>query len=243
MRTKSGSENDENCQTCGVRGQGFFCNLSPGALKALDAIRFTTTYGEGVLLFAEGDAAQGVMVLCRGRAKVSITSSEGKTIILRVAKPGEVLGLNSVISNKPCQASVETLEVSQVNFYRREEFLRFLREHSDASLAAAEQLSQCYEMACDQVRSIGLSRSVPERLARFLLDWTAEGVQTGHRVRTVLTLSHEEIGQMIGASRETVTRTLGEFRDRRLASRRGNMLTIPDRSVLASLVSTYRATN
>jgi len=134
---------------------------------------------------------------------------------------------------------VETLERSQVNFYQRMEFLRILREHGDVSLAAAEQLSQCYAMVCDQARSIGLLRPVPERLARFLLAWTAEGVQDGHGSHTVLPLSQTEIGQMIGASRETVARTLGTFRDRHLASFKGTMLMIPDRSALASLVSAY----
>ena len=133
------------------------------------------------------------MILCKGRAKVSMTSSEGKTLILRVARAGEVLGLHSVVSNKPCQATVETLELCQVNFFRREDFLRFLRQHGEASLMAAQHLSKSYETACDQVRSIGLSSSAPEKLARFLLDWTAQGQQTGQGVRAVLTLTHEEI--------------------------------------------------
>ena len=156
MRTKSGSENGENCRTCSVRDQGFFRNLSGSALKALDAIRFTTTYPEGAILLGEGDTPRGVVVLDRGCAKVSMMSSEGRILILRVAKPGEVLGLTSVISNTPCQTSVETIERARVNFYQRAEFLRILREHGDVSLAAAEQLSQCCVMVCDQARSIGL---------------------------------------------------------------------------------------
>jgi len=172
MPAKSGPENGENCATCSVRDRGFFRNLSGAALKALDAIRFTTTYPEGAILFAEGETPRGVMVLDRGCAKVSMMSREGRILILRVAQPGEVLGLASVISNTPCRTSVETLERSQVNFYQRKEFLRILREHGDASLAAVEQLSQRYAMVCDQARLIGLFRPVPERLARFLLAWT-----------------------------------------------------------------------
>lgn len=239
MRTGIGSEKNESCQTCSLRGNGFFCNLSQNALKALDAIKFSTSYPSGAVLFAEGEQARGVMVLCKGRVKISMTSSEGKTLILRVARAGEVLGLHSVVSNKDCQATVETLELSQVNFFRREDFLRFLREHGEASLMAAQHLSRSYEIACDQVRSIGLSNSAPEKLARFLLDWTAQGQQqqAGPSVRVVLTLTHEEIGQMIGASRETVTRTLGEFKAQRLACLKGAVLNIPDRSALAHLAN------
>src|SRR5579863_5087921 len=238
MRTAIGSEKSESCQNCPLRSEGFFCNLSQNALKALDAIKFSTSYPSGAVLFAEGEPARGVMVLCKGRVKISMTSSEGKTLILRVARAGEVLGLHSVVSNKACQATVETLELSQVNFFRREDFLRFLREHGEASLMAAQHLSKSYEIACDQVRSIGLSSSAPEKLARFLLDWTAQGQQQpGPSVRAVLTLTHEEIGQMIGASRETVTRTLGEFKAQRLACLKGAVLNIPDRSALAHLAN------
>lgn len=237
MRAPDGSESSESCQTCALRGDGFFCNLSQNALKALDAIKFSTGYPAGAVLFAQGEAALGVMVLCKGLVKTSMTSSEGKTIILRVSSAGEVLGLHSVVSNKPCQATIVTLEPSRVNFVRRDDFLKFLREHSEAALMAAQHLSKSYEIACDQVRSIGLSSSAPEKLARFLLDWTAqETSQAGAGARAVMTLTHEEIGQMIGASRETVTRTLGDFKAQKLACLKGAVLSIPDRSALAYLV-------
>ena len=232
MRRRSELATGESCQTCKTRKEGFFCNLPPAALKALESIKFTTTYPGGAVLFAEGDAPRGVMVLCKGRTKVSVASGAGKTLILRVAKPGEVLALHSVVSNQPCQATVETLEPCQVSFFRREDFLHFLKEHSEASLMAAQQLSASYETACEQVRSIGLSGSAPEKLARFLLDWTADAKPSGGEVRAVLTLTHEEIGQMIGTSRETVTRTLGELRNQRLVSLKGSMLVVPDRDAL-----------
>src|ERR1051326_3227719 len=156
MHTASVS-GSESCQSCALRGNGFFCNLSQGAVQALDAIKFSTSYPSGAVLFAEGEAARGVMVLCKGRVKVSMTSSEGKTLILRVARAGEVLGLHSVVSNRPRQATIETLELSQVNFFRREDFLRFLRANGEASLMAAQHLSKTYEIACDQMTPIGLS--------------------------------------------------------------------------------------
>lgn len=221
-------------ETGALRSEGFVGNLSQAALKALDSIKFEAGYPEGSTLFTEGETARGVMLLYQGRAKISMTSIEGKVLILRVARPGEVLGLDAVISDRPCQAAVETLEPCQVVFLRREDFLSFLRAHGEASLAAAKQLAQTYETACEQVRSIGLSAAVPEKLARFLLDWTVEGRQTAEGVRSVINLTHEEIGQMIGSSRETVTRTLSDFRARRLATIKGAMVTVPNRSALAT---------
>jgi CRP/FNR family transcriptional regulator, cyclic AMP receptor protein len=226
-----------NCEDCTLRQEEFFCDLPPAALRTLAAIEFNTTYPQGTVLFAEGSAPQAVLMLCKGRVKISVTSSEGKTLILRVAKAGEALGLHAVISNKPYQATAETLEPCQVNVLRRDDFLRFLRAHAEAALRVAQQLSSSYETACDQARCIGLSSSAPEKLARFLLDWTANGQETRQGVRTVMTLTHEEIGQMIGASRETVTRTLGQFKSRQLVTLKGAIMVVPDRSALEKLVS------
>jgi hypothetical protein len=87
-----------------------------------------------------------IFMLCQGQAKLSTTSRDGKTFILRIAKPGEVLGLHSVVTDKPYDATVETMQPCQLNFVNREDFLRFLKDHSDACLQAAQQISrQCLD--------------------------------------------------------------------------------------------------
>ena len=91
MHSPYGFEPVEKCHTCPLRGAGFFCDLSPAALKALQAVKYTTTYPHGAVLFVEEEDPRGVFVLCRGRVKLSITSSEGKALITRIAGPGEVL--------------------------------------------------------------------------------------------------------------------------------------------------------
>lgn len=236
MGSPHGPQLAESCQKCTLRKERFFCNFSAAALRALESVTFTTCYPQGAMLFMEGESPRGVMVLCKGRAKVSMNSSDGKTMILRVVNPGEALGLHAVVSNRPYQATAETLEPCQVSFVRREDFLRLLREHGDASMSAAAQLSSNYQTACDQVRALGLSHSAPEKLAKFLLGWAADGQQTQQGVRVRLTLTHEEIGQIIGASRETVTRTLGEFRSHNYATLKGSMLFVQNKAALESFV-------
>ena len=235
MRSPYGLELVDSCGDCKLRSEGFFCGLSPLALKALGAIKYTTAYPAGAVLFVEGEAPRGVFMLCKGRVKLSITSEEGKTIILRIVHPGDLLGLNSAVSGNPYQATAENLEPCQVNFIRREDFLRFLRQHGDASIHAAEQLSASYHTACDQIRALGLSRSVPQKLGRFLLDWSAKGQPTSQGIRVKLTLTHEEIGQIIGSSRETVTRTLSELRSNDLVSLQGSTLVIHNKPALENL--------
>jgi CRP/FNR family transcriptional regulator, cyclic AMP receptor protein len=236
MHSPYGLDLVESCRNCKLKADGFFCDLSPTALKAFEAIKYTTAYPEGAVLFVEGQPPRGVFMLCKGRVKLSITSSEGKTIILRLSQPGELLGLNAAVSGNPYQATAEMLEPCQVNFVKREDFLRLLRQHGDASIHAAEQLSSNYHIACDQIRSLGLSQSAPQKLARFLLDWSTKGQQTPQGIRVKLSLTHEEIGQIIGSSRETVTRTLGELKSSDLVSLHGSTLVIQNKPALESFV-------
>src|SRR5208283_736705 len=93
-------------------------------------------------------------------------------------------------------------------------------------------LSRALIVACERLRTVGLSSSVPERLARLLLDWSQDGRKTPDGTRFYFPLTHGEIGEFIGTSRETVTRTLAAFRHRRLVDCQGATVTIPSRNTL-----------
>jgi CRP/FNR family cyclic AMP-dependent transcriptional regulator len=114
----------------------------------------------------------------------------------------------ATVSNQPYGLTAEALQPPQLNHVKRDDFLRFLTEHSDACLRAAEHLSQNYQSACDLVRSLGLSHTVSERLAKLILEWASEGRATDEGIRVTCSLTHEEIAQLLGISRETVTREL-----------------------------------
>ena len=144
-------------------------------MKALESIKSTAAYPKGALLFVEGQNPRGVFVLCHGRAKLSTSSADGKTIILKIAEPGEILGLSATVSGKAYEVTAELMEPSQANFITRQDFLNFLRDHGDASLRVAEQLSQNYHSAYEEIRSLGLSHSASEKLAKLLLEWAKEG--------------------------------------------------------------------
>jgi len=232
-----GLEIVESCLTCKLRADKIFCNLPIQTVQALEAIKYTTAYPKGAVLFVEGQAPRGVFILCRGRVKLSICSSDGKTLILKIAEPGEVLGLSASVSGKPYELTAETLDPCQVNFVKREDFLRFLREHNDVCLRVAEQLSEKYNTACHEIRSLGLSHSAAEKLAKLLLEWSLKNGGTRQPDRMKLTLTHEEIAQMIGTSRETVTRLFADFKKRQLIQLKGSTLVIRNRSALEHLVS------
>jgi CRP/FNR family transcriptional regulator, cyclic AMP receptor protein len=236
MRAPYGLEIIENCLACPHREDRLFCDLPPAAVQRLTEITSASSYPKGATLFVEGQSPRGVFILCSGHVKLSTSSADGKTIILRISEPGEVLGLSSTITGKPYELTADVIEPSQANFIPRQKFLNFLRDHGEAALRVAQQLGETYHSAVEEMRTIGFSYSAGERLARFLLDWSADhGAETGE-IRLKLTLTHEEIAQMIGTSRETVTRLFAEFKKKKLVELKGSTLVIPDRVALQSLL-------
>jgi CRP/FNR family transcriptional regulator, cyclic AMP receptor protein len=237
MNSPYGLEIIENCLTCKLRADRMFCDLPAATLAAFDAIGFANLYPRGALLFVEGQEPRGIYVVCGGRVKLSTCGADGKTIITHIAEPGEVLGLSAVVSGQAHEVTAEMLEAGQTNFIRRDDFMRFLREHSEACLRVAQHLSQHYHTACEQIRSLGLSQSAAEKLARLLLEWSAKGEETEEGIRLKQTLTQEEISEIIGTSRETVTRLLADFKSKQIIRLKGSTLVIRDKAALESLVN------
>jgi CRP/FNR family transcriptional regulator len=237
MRSPYGLEIVESCVACKLRLDGMFCDLPLESLKAFEALKYSATFPKGAMLFVEGQSPRGVYIICSGRVKLSTSSSDGKTLITHIAQPGETLGLSATISNKPYEVTAETLDPCQINFIRREEFLNFLSERGDLCLRAAEHLSNNYHQALDQTRALGLSSSAASRLAGLILEWCAvSGKPSEQGISLKLTLTHEEIAQMIGLSRETVTRLFSDFKHERIIHMKGATLLVRDKAALETLV-------
>jgi len=232
MRAPYGMELIEDCKTCPLRKEGFFCHLSAGALNAFMSAKFTTTYPPQSVLFVEGQAPRGVYMLCKGRVKLTMNSSDGKTLIVRICEPGEILGAHAVISGEAYEVTAEALQPCQVDFIRREDFVRLLREQPEIAAAAMRQLGNNYRRACQEIRYLGLSRSASEKVAQFLLETSSNGKQTNQGKRFHLGLTHEEISQIVGISRETVTRTMTEFKSKELIATNGAIVVIRNESGL-----------
>jgi CRP/FNR family transcriptional regulator, cyclic AMP receptor protein len=237
MRAPYGFELSENCHTCKLRAAGFFCQVPSTALNDLDSMVSPSTYPEGAILFVENQKSRGIYLLCEGEVKLSMSASDGKTMIVRIVKAGETLGLLAELSGNPYEVTAETLHPCQVVFIRSADFLRFITQHPEAYQNMVKQLTAQYRSVFDQLRSIALSASVPGRLAKLLLDWSSESPKTKSGTRIKVPLTHEEMGERIGTTRETVTRTLGDFKTRHLITLHGSTLTIPSRAALESFVN------
>src|SRR6516162_4517711 len=235
-RTPYGLEIMESCLSCPHREERRFCNLPDSAIGSLAAITSSAAYPRGATLFVEGQPARGVFILCSGRVKLSTSSADGKTLILRISEPGEVLGLPATVTGTSYELTADVIEPAQANFIARNDFLNFLKENGEAALRVAQQLGETYHSAIAEMRTIGLSHSASEKLARFLLDLSADHEEGKGEVRLTLTLTHEEIAQMIGASRETVTRLFADFKRKQLLQVKGSTVIIKNRARLESVV-------
>src|ERR1700680_2509537 len=236
MRAPYGLNIIDNCLTCPVREEHLFCNLPTATLQKLNEIKSTAIYPKSAMLFIEGQQPRGVFVLCAGKVKLSTSSKEGKTIITKLSDAGDVLGLNATVSNRPYEVTAEMVEPGQANFIPRDSFLQFLREHGEVAVRVAEQLSRNYYTAYEEIRTLGLTSSPAEKFAKLLLSWSSdsEGATNGSQVR--LTLTHEEIAEMIGTTRETVSRLFAEFKKKQLVQLKGSVLLIRNRPALERMV-------
>jgi CRP/FNR family transcriptional regulator len=226
----------ESCITCKLRADRIFCNLPAAALQNFENIKFASAYPQGAVLFVEGQTPRGIFVVCKGSVKLSINSPGGRTMIVKLAEPGEVLGLSATISGKPYEVTAETIDPCQINFVKREDFLKFLKDDVEVCFKVAEQLGEKYHNACKEVRSLGLSHSAAEKLASLLLEWSAKnGDSAKAEPRLKIRLTHEEIAQMIGTSRETVTRLFGELKKRQIVQSKGSTLVIRNTGALRDI--------
>lgn len=212
-------------------------NLPPAIAEAVEQAALTTTYPTGAVLFAEGQTQRGIFIVRRGRVKLSVCGSDGRTLILRMVEPGGMLGVASAISGRPYEATAETQEPCEISFLRQSDLLRLMRLHGEIALWVTQQISRDYNCTCREIRDLMLSDSASEKLARLLVGWldsSADSRQTGH---VKMALTHEEIGQMIGTSRETVSRLFAGFKKQHLIQQNGATLVIPNRLALESLIT------
>ena len=224
----------QNASNLGVEenGKGAKCVVANELWQRLagrDDVRLTSIHPRGAVVMAQGQIADGIYLLRAGRAKVSLSSAEGRVIILRVVHAGTLLGVNAALKGSSYDATVETLERSRIDFISRSDFLRVIDESNAIRASLTRFLTDEMSDLVECVRSLILSQSAAERLAGLLLRLSNEHSHLN------LGLTHEEIAQMIGASRETVTRLFGDFRRKQIVSFSNSTIVVNDRPALESL--------
>ncbi len=206
------------------------------AIPGIDRVSRSRIYARGQVVFHEGHQSRGIYVLSSGRAKVSLSSADGRKLIIRVATGGDVLGLYAGLTGRPFEATAEMVEGGRVDFVSRQDLLNLLGHEQALGLDLLEMFSRQFSDFIDHTRMLALSESALEKLARLIQRWGRDfGERTSEGVRVRLVLTQEEIAQIIGASRETVTRLFSALKRDQIIRVKRDALLIRDSAALASL--------
>jgi len=160
---------EQSCFDCSLRPDRLFCDLPAEALESFDSIKSVVLHPRNATLYGEGSAPKAIFLLCEGRARLSVCGEKGRRLTLRIAGPGEILGLSSCLSGSPCELTAETVDEAKVAVVGQKELLKFLRNHREACLHVVHLLSQDLHHAYDRVRSVGLARTRRARGTRVRL--------------------------------------------------------------------------
>jgi len=238
MRTPYGLEIIETCLRCKLRVGRLFCDLPRATLEALQTLGFSIACPKGAILFAQGQSPREIFVLCQGHVKISMASQTGKGFCLGIAEPGTVLGLSAAISGKPHEVTVEAVEPCQLRLIDRDRVLGLLRNDGAACLAAIRCLCNDVHKTHGCLRLLGLSHSATEKLAKVLVHWSMrERDKASKSIRLTVPLTEQELANMLGVARETVTRLLTDFKQKNLVQRHGSNVVIQDEHALRALSS------
>jgi CRP/FNR family transcriptional regulator len=237
MERPTGVSSSEACEGCTTRLQGVLRGLGPPALARLEQGRFVRRCREGQVLHYEGNPASGVECIRSGRVKVYRAGLRERPHILLIAEPGDVLGIESVVAGGNHASTAEMIEDGTVCHIERDVFLRALEADPPALRAVAELLAkQLLRSDADRVELAG--GNVRERIAVMLLELVRRyGIPQGTGLRIDLSLSREDLAEMVGAAPETAIRQLGELRREGIVATRGRSIVVEDLARLAHVAS------
>ena len=223
----------EGCASCSNRRPGWFCSVGNSVLADLELATSTIQLTPQVPLFIEGNEAHWLYLVCGGYLKLTTWGQNERQMIVRIAGPGSVLGLHAAISHGVYEVSAATLTNSQLRPIERGRFLNLLRTHKEAQMRTVQSICQEYRYALQDACRISLSETVAARVGRLLLEFSHQIGEPSNNgtFHFPQLLTHEEMASMTGTTRESVSRTLSQFRKEGWISIHESLVTIhaPDR--------------
>lgn len=190
-----------------------FAGLLPEDREALAQKMYERRYRKGTVVFGEGEPGAAAYFVREGRVKVYRLTRDGQEQILGVFGSGQPFGLVAVLDGSPFPATAEVAEDARVWVLRREDLQQLLESQPALTDGVLKEVGGRLRKAHGRVHSLA-AQSVRQRLAEYLFDLVREqrGDGAAGPVRVRLTMTHQELGAYLGASRETVTRSLADLR-------------------------------
>ncbi len=214
-----------------------FDDLNPVEMQEMERITRMQEVKKRQPLYLPGDPSSNVYLLKQGRVKLASTATSGKEVTFEILEPGEVFGELDVLEDSPRSTSAEALDDALICVIPRQDFDRYLAMHPNVTVKLTKLIGLRLKKIQSRVEDL-VFRDVPARLAHLLLELRkSEGVAEGSGTRLRVKLTHQEMANLIGCSRETVSTILGQFRDGGLVRMDGRAITIVNEKGLSRLVS------
>ncbi len=206
-----------------------FSSMKDDEIKAIYDLSHTKKCGKDAVILLEDEEGDTLFIILNGKVKVTTFSETGKEVIFSILNEGDFFGDMSLLDGKPRSATVISIEESELRLIRRSEFLRLLEKHPRIALVLLEELTSRLRKADERIESLAIL-DVTGRIAGILLqlaDERGEDTPEGILIRSRPT--HQELGNMVGTTRETVTRVLKQLENKKYITMAGKNLTILDR--------------
>ncbi|MBI3809035.1 MAG: Crp/Fnr family transcriptional regulator [Nitrospirae bacterium] len=214
-----------------------FSGLSQAELQEMERITRMQEIKKKQPIYLPGDPATTVYLLKKGRVKITSSAPSGKEVTFEILEAGEIFGELEVLEDSPRETQAEALDDALICAIRREDFDRYLREHPNLSVKLTKLIGLRLRKIQTRVEDL-VFRDAPARLAHLLLELSkTDGAPDGASIRLHARLTHQEMANLIGCSRETVSTILGQFRDQSLIRIDGRSMSILNPNGLSRLVS------
>lgn len=212
-----------------------FSGMSETEMKELENITRMEAIKKREPIYLPGDPGDSVFLLKSGKVKVSKGSEDGREITIAILEPGEIFGEVEVLDDSLRDTIAEALDDTYICVIKREDFESLLKRRPDLSFKLTKLMGLRLKRIESHIENL-VFKDVPARLAHLLLDFSKKfGVKEGDGIRIGLRITHQEIANLIGSTRETVSMTLGEFRRRGFIALEGRKILILKEDGLSSM--------
>lgn len=211
-----------------LRNIPLFSSLKDEELEAIKRVSVTKSFPRDKIILLEDEEGDTLFIILKGKAKVANFSEGGKEVIFSILGEGDFFGEMSLLDGKPRSASVISIDETEMQLIRRANFYQLLEGYPRISMKLLEELASRIRKADDRIESLALL-DVSGRVAGILLQLAEErGEREGNRVVIKSRPTHQELANMVGTTRETVTRVLKQLETRRYIQMAGKDVTIND---------------
>ncbi len=225
-----------DCQNCKKRFTSVFCRVENDTMESINDEKVCTPYKKGQIIFHEGSRPLGIYCVNRGKIKLVKLGEDGKEQILRLIKPGDLMGYRALLSGDRYSASAVVMEDSGICFIPKELFMGVLQKDGVLSMEIMKLLSDDLRKAETSITHLA-QKPVRERLAEALL-FIKETYGFEEDSKTIaLKITREELANIVGTATETTIRLLSELKTEGILQLEGKKIAILNLSKLVKIAN------